>query len=874
MLVAHLALLSPAFGATQRVNLATCDNDDNDTIHCSIQDAVDEAAAGDLIQVNAGFYYGGATIDKSLTIEGLGGSAAVGVRPDVNDVTGDIDDFAFQIEAGADVTITGIMVSGDDQAIRYDADTAADAGVPLYSETGGDIDCDTVLDTRGILVFGSATLDDVWVRCFYNGTGPGLYAAGVEVSILNSRFENNQATWSGGHIYSFQTDLVVQDTVFEAGAAALDGGAIAVLQADATIESCHFESNASGDRGGAVFLDLGASVAELWDNSFAFNGVADDGATASADIISETEDLDPTSVFNSATGFGGAAYVAAEEVDVYDNLFCSNTALEDGGGLMLFDTADFLVENNRFVGNLSIYMGGGLLWRTESLAAAGGYDRADIVNNTFIANSGGLVPSPPTMVMFGAGGSIMQDGSLADLRNNMIVSTIAGGAISGVTGDLYEIGDPAAYQYNLFLGNCDGVGCEVPTNLVSELSAQSLDLTNHLEVDPLLRYVFVEGDCVTDAYYPTFASPAVDAGDPYISDVDGSRSDIGAYGGPRATVSDGDGDGVFNIYDCDDTNASASPLLLEICDGTDTDCDGVVDDGFTIVWWTDADADGFGDANDTNPVIGCTIPPGRVGNNTDCADLDPEVNPFNAETCDGIDNDCNGIVDDADRLVFAEYHPDFDGDGFGSAGVFQLACAPPTEDWVLNSTDCNDENPLVNPSAPEQCDDLDNDCDGTIDYLPVFAPTWSIDGDGDGYGNPLSLILSCDQPSQDPLTGLTYVEVPATDCNDADPAIHPTADEVCDGIDQDCNEIVDDDAVDAPEWFVDGDGDEFGDPATATFACEQPDAAHSATKGGDCDDNDEFTQECSGCGCTTDPTPASGGWLVALGLLAARRRRR
>jgi predicted outer membrane repeat protein len=77
--------------------------------------------------------------------------------------------------------------------------------------------------------------------------------------------------------------------------------------------------------------------------------------------------------------------------------------------------------------------------------------------------------------------------------------------------------------------------------------------------------------------------------------------------------------------------------------------------------------------------------------------------------------------------------------------------------------------------------------------------------------------------------------VAGDDCDDADPAVHPGADELCNGADDDCDgEVDEDDAVDAPIWYVDADGDGYGDPDSAFPSCDTPTDGIAAA--GDCND--------------------------------------
>ena len=156
------------------------------------------------------------------------------------------------------------------------------------------------------------------------------------------------------------------------------------------------------------------------------------------------------------------------------------------------------------------------------------------------------------------------------------------------------------------------------------------------------------------------------------------------------------------------------------------------------------------------------------------------------------------------------------------------------EGGTCGGTDCDDRAFQVYPGAPEDCDGVDDDCNGVVDDSPTSGgSTFYADLDGDGHGDPSSSVTECAAPSG-------YVSG-ATDCDDSDAGVNPDAVEVCDGsVDEDCDGDVDeDDASDAGLWYVDADGDGFGDPLVVAQACVAP--TKFVADATDCDDGSPFS---------------------------------
>lgn len=164
----------------------------------------------------------------------------------------------------------------------------------------------------------------------------------------------------------------------------------------------------------------------------------------------------------------------------------------------------------------------------------------------------------------------------------------------------------------------------------------------------------------------------------------------------------------------------------------------------------------------------------------DCDDADPTVFPGADERCDGVDQDCDGAVDEGLQV---EGFRDADGDGWGDTTL--TACDDPA--WVERGGDCDDGDDTVHPDAPEFCDSVDQDCDGPVDEDAVDATTWYRDRDGDDWGADDETITACDADAN-------LWQDRGGDCDDGDDAIHPGADEDCDGVDQNCSGAPDEGA--------------------------------------------------------------------------------
>jgi len=294
--------------------------------------------------------------------------------------------------------------------------------------------------------------------------------------------------------------------------------------------------------------------------------------------------------------------------------------------------------------------------------------------------------------------------------------------------------------------------------------------------------------------------------------------------------------------DCSDQRAAIRPGAAEVCDTLDNDCDEMIDEDVGLLVFVDNDRDGHGAPG--TPSLQCADSVGFSNDDIDCDDMRADIHGAQLEICDDVDNDCDLATDEAENIV--AWYLDSDGDGFGDRNQPAVAACEPQIGRVLLGTDCDDDNSEVNPAAAELCDAIDNNCNGRADFPLGLNDAEDDDNDG-------SADFGCDPAG--------------VDCDDNDPNTGNGI-EICDGYDNDCDDKIDE-QVPNTVWYLDMDGDGFGDTSAPAVVLCAPISGRTPF-GGDCDDRNaatkpQATEVCNGRDDNCDGVIDNGEALVDAG---------
>ncbi|MFT4621418.1 MAG: putative outer membrane repeat protein [Myxococcota bacterium] len=748
--------------------------------HATLAEAVGSAETGDVIRLAAGRHEAGVEVVVDLTIEGAEPGVIVWIER--------LGVPAFRVTSAASLTLRDLS---------------------LESSTSRGVDAEAL---------SAVLLDGVTAVGLSTRTSGGVVrAVDAELSVIGGRFEANTASFGGGAFASQGGDLWVEGATFVGNSSAADGGgAISATGSGAvTLRGDLFEGNTCNAGGGAVYVDGGRPLV-VEDSTFVanvssfgaairqsegdltllrshFEGYADPPPPSEGLVrvdVTGTVTVEDSSFVGGRTGFyGGAMEVVSADALVFRrSTFDDNQTGWAGSAVRAVAANTLVLEDCSFTGN------------RVTDPTQGGAVRIDqgrnveVVRTTFAGNEGGglsvLTLADPSEaqvlastftdnVALPAAALELSSFSTVDLDGNVFdrnAGAARGAVVLGGAGDVVSVRN----RYCANIGDVSALYTSADTfGTVNDL------VVGNIGVDGVMRVV---GPTSWTATHSTFVSNVSPEGGALhvvggIVSVDDSvfawnEADGALYvDAPRFPVVAND---LFweNI---------GGPLGGDLADELPFDPDRMINADPMLV--------------DADPALGCDELRAWPVLGSPLIDAGSDVD---------LDDSPGDIGYTGGRGADPALWVDADGDGF-----------------VL-LFDCDDTRAEAFPGADETCNDADDDCDGEVDEDAVDAPTWYVDGDGDGFGDAMGPV-QCDAPPG-------HSDLPG-DCDDGEPEVNPDADERCNARDDDCDlEIDEEGAVDAPPRYADVDGDTWGDVAVVRYTCGPLDG--HVDRPGDCDDGE------------------------------------